>query len=98
MIVILILIINFNFNFKEITYNSTVTLKNSRIGGGNLYTSPQIQYYNNWVSTYLNNDPGLNWIIKKNYSSNENKKADEYVYDGDIIQIGILNIIQFFFY
>jgi dolichyl-phosphate-mannose-protein mannosyltransferase len=71
----------------EITYNSTVTLKNSRIGGGNLYTSPQIQYYNNWVSTYLNNDPGLNWIIKKNYSSNENKKADEYVYDGDIIQI-----------
>ncbi|ORX82773.1 PMT-domain-containing protein [Anaeromyces robustus] len=69
----------------EVTSNSTVTIKNSRIGGGNLFCTPKSKYYNNWVSTYLLNDPGINWIIKKDPANNKNEK--KYIYDGDIIEI-----------
>lgn len=67
----------------EITVNSTVHIKNSRIGGGNLLSTADSKYTNNWVSTYLIDDSGLNWIIIKDKSSNE----DNYIRDGDIIKL-----------
>jgi len=60
-------------------------LKNSRIGGGCLLSTAQSQYSNNWVSTYLLDDPGLNWYIQKRPLPNEDN--DIYIRDGDIIQL-----------
>ncbi|ORX47888.1 PMT-domain-containing protein [Piromyces finnis] len=68
----------------DITNSSIVHLKNSRIGGGNLFSTANSKYSNNWVSTYLLDDPGLDWIIKK--KQNENIKNDVYFRDGDIVQ------------
>jgi len=69
----------------EVTDDSCIHLKNSRIGGGCLLSTAQSQYSNNWVSTYLLDDPGLNWYIQKRPLPNEDN--DIYIRDGDIIQL-----------